>query len=356
MNFGEMTEEERWDLIIYKTKNSLTNKITYYDKPINGEYINDEPIILSDSEKKRIEIETKMFHSINKYIDKELEYSNKIRDASYHIIYEIELFVKKLEKEPTHIKGISQKRGRFKIKLLDKKFTVNILYYNFFYKEYYYNNINNIDIVNGFTANSISITIIAISGTIDQRILNDTVCYEMKNLFRKPTNNKYFINKKIYNYAINNKKSDNIFSKTIGEIICLINIFKQDGYIDNLYELLIENNDSITYLVRHSDVYKNLLDLQKSYNFLLSSNKKDENFKTSILNYNQFGYDFNRFIREVEKIIKYIKLEIGKIIIKSRDNRNKKEFFLVHYHYFMGDDKNSYYNDYHLNKFSVYEQ
>lgn len=52
MNFGEITEEERWNLIIYKTKNSLTNKITYYDKPINGEYINNEPIILSDSEKK----------------------------------------------------------------------------------------------------------------------------------------------------------------------------------------------------------------------------------------------------------------------------------------------------------------
>lgn len=334
MKFGKITEEEAWNFLFKRIEKPLTEKV----------------IEISDSERKRMEFERKIRHSINECINEELSISNEVRDASNRIIYEIKLFVKKLKTEPTEIQGVSKKEGQFSIKVLNKDIKINLYYYNFFNRESYNKNYDKIRKINNSTIN---ITILAISGTIDPRFVNDTVYHEMEHIFQKSIIQKDFGGKDLYNHAINDKKSSNPYSKALGEIIYLTRKFEQDAYINGLYGLLMGDDNDITYIVTHSDVYKKLLDLQRSYDFLLNADKENINFQIAISGYQQFNYGYNRFIREAAKAIKYINNRIGKIIIKSKNDKDKQIAEIISYHrpFYIKDDKTFYQSMYNLSEF-----
>lgn len=349
MKFEKITEEEAWEMLFKKIQDPLTEKIVFdTTKPI---------IEISDSERKRMEFERKIRHEINECINEELSISDDVKNASNRIIYEIELFIKKLKTESTDIQGVSQKKGQFSIKVFNKDLKINIFYYNFFDRDSYNRNYNYIKKINNSAIDTINITILAISGTIDPRTLNDTIYHEMEHIFQKSIIQKYFGGKDLYNHAINDKKSSNPYSRALGEIVYLTRKFEQDAYINGLYGLLMGDDNDITYIVTHSDVYKKLLDLQRSYYFILNANKEDINFKIAISGYQQFNYSYNRFIKEATKAIKYINNKIGKIIIKSKNDKNKQMTEIVSYHkpFYVKDDRTYYQSMYHIDEFPIYK-
>lgn len=313
------------------------------------------------NKKKIIGFEFDIRNSINKYINEELGICSDLKSATERLMFEILLFIKSLKRQTSNIEGVSQKRGFFKIELLNKELTINVIYHDFLNKKYYRENNNKVIDINNSSTDTINITIKAIHGEFEQKTLNDIIFRELEHVFHKDITQKVFYENGLYQYSLNvknNKRNTNPYAKPFAEVIYLSRKFEQEIYIDKLYTSLMTSGNNVTYTVTHSEIYCAILKLQECLDLILKFDNKDCDLLRVIDDYQPFNYDYNRLVKQTRRAIENLKIKIGKVIIKSKIDFGKRtvETFTHNAQYYTKEEEwENYQKSYHLNLIEAFD-
>lgn len=281
-------------------------------------------------------IKKEILNEINESINEELSISNQLKDEAFRICGEIVNSIKNTPTLPFNVKNVSFKGNNVFTTFFGERINIVYKFYNFFYKEDYYDKHEKINVDNrsSYVNKVIYVTIFAISGHIIANTFNDTVYHELEHLYQSKTSNKEVGNEQIYKIALWLKNSGNKDSYIAGDAIYLTRDFEQDAYINGLYGFLIDGCTSkydVTEKLKRSDAYDVLYRLKHHFNYILSNKEKVE----YVLKRSQINFNYNNFVIMIKKSIKRFENKIGKVVMKVNNDIIEKYgyTFLEHIKY-----------------------
>lgn len=230
--------------------------------------------------------------------------------------------------------GLWELRIDFQSKVFNNEINIQIIYYNFLDKNFYQSYINKLNRFNGFdyASKTLKITVLSISGNIILSDLTDTVQHELQHFYQQLKSKSIFNQKNnLYNYAIKNIRSDNIFLNKICRLIYLSRKFEVEGYINGLYAYLkyvLSSNRNVDVYeeLTHNDVYFVLEEIKEIRRFLIL-NKQNKQLNNVIDMFSQFKINYNKLIKIADYAIETLKIKIGQTIFKVKQELNINECY-----------------------------
>lgn len=267
-----------------------------------------------------------------------IKYTNLICDK---IENEIKIAEKRIVKNM-----VSFKSNYFDYKIWNgENVRIRWYYYNFYDKQTYFKEINNINKIDKFTEydpinyesiKTISVTILSVSGVIQNITLYDTISHELAHYNKFNKANKNFSNENLYQFVriLMSNFNNKTLIGSLARIIYHSKEYENDAYNHGLYSWLMNyQTETMDDALKNSELFSVVIYLKNVVENLKSIDDELPSLKDSLNLFKKYKLDKKDFIRIGEKTINKINRLIARTYYKAKNDYLKNNKETVHEHY-----------------------